>query len=417
MLKILLIGLKDVKIAFRDRAALIFMLAAPFALTLGLGFITGQFTSSKGNTISQIPVAIVDEDAGQLGAALVELFQSAGLSELLATSIHTDASTARAHVDADEAAAAVIVPPGFTASIIPQEGQAQTGEPVALEIYTNPTRPVSSGVIQAIVESFISRVETARVGATVTLTQLAQNGLISPQEIRVYAQELSQNRENDPEDSLPISLFAAASGSEPESFNPMAFMAPGMALFFLMFTVSNGGRSILSERAGGTLPRLLVSPTSTPQVLLGKVIGIYLTGAAQMAILIVTSSVLFGIRWGDPLGVAVIILAAVFGATGWGMLITSLAHTQGQVASIGTAVMLIFGILGGSFINISNMPGAIQWLSKITPNAWGLDGFTTLALGGGLSNLTGAISALLLMGVTLFLFSFLFFNRRSIMQM
>ena len=42
MRKILLIGWKDVILAFRDRAALILMLAAPFVLTVGLGAVTGH---------------------------------------------------------------------------------------------------------------------------------------------------------------------------------------------------------------------------------------------------------------------------------------------------------------------------------------------------------------------------------------
>ena len=36
MLKTFLIGLKDVRLVFRDRTALIFMLAAPFVITLGI---------------------------------------------------------------------------------------------------------------------------------------------------------------------------------------------------------------------------------------------------------------------------------------------------------------------------------------------------------------------------------------------
>ena len=55
MTKILHIGWKDLKIIFRDRAALILMLAAPFALTLGMGLITGSF-SSGGSGISKLPV-------------------------------------------------------------------------------------------------------------------------------------------------------------------------------------------------------------------------------------------------------------------------------------------------------------------------------------------------------------------------
>jgi len=185
---------------------------------------------------------------------------------------------------------------------------------------------------------------------------------------------------------------------------------------FLMYTVSYGGRSILVERSLGTLPRLLVSPTSTTQVLGGKVLGIYLTGLAQIAILIVASTTLFQVRWGDPLGTTVLVLAAVFGATGWGMLLTAVARTPGQAANVGSAVMLIFGILGGSFIDTSNLPVWVQWISKITPNAWGLDGFSTLATGGSLADLGAPILALLVMGAALFGAAVLLFNRSSIVQ-
>jgi ABC-2 type transport system permease protein len=122
------------------------------------------------------------------------------------------------------------------------------------------------------------------------------------------------------------------------------------------------------------------------------------------------------VRWGDPLGVAVLILAAVFGAAGWAMVITAFARTPAQVGSIGSAVMLIFGILGGSFISLEQMPPFLQNLSKITPNAWGLDGFTTLALGGTLKNLTEPITALLVMGAVLFGIAVVIFNRNGIMQ-
>jgi ABC-2 type transport system permease protein len=112
----------------------------------------------------------------------------------------------------------------------------------------------------------------------------------------------------------------------------------------------------------------------------------------------------------------VLIVAAVFGATGWGMLITALARSPAQVGSIGSALMLIFGILGGSFIRLDQMHPLVRTLSKITPNAWGLDGFTTLALGGTLPNLAEPITALLIMGGLLFGIAVLLFNRQGIMQ-
>jgi ABC-2 type transport system permease protein len=151
-------------------------------------------------------------------------------------------------------------------------------------------------------------------------------------------------------------------------------------------------------------------------VLIGKIFGVYGTGVVQMLILIVACSLLFGLQWGNPLGMLVLVLAAVFAATGWGMLITSLARTPGQVSTIGTAIMLIFGILGGTFIQTSVMPGWFQAFSRITPNAWGLDGFTTLGLGGSLADLGKPLLGLAVMGVVLFVISILIFGRRSFAQ-
>ncbi|MEO8355402.1 MAG: ABC transporter permease, partial [Chloroflexota bacterium] len=216
--------------------------------------------------------------------------------------------------------------------------------------------------------------------------------------------------------STAITLKTHKEGAEAVEFDILAYMAPGMALMFLMYTVSHGGRSILAERSQGTLPRLLVSPTSTMQVLGGKVLGIFFMGVAQVGILILASTIFFGVKWGDAAGLIVLVLAAVFGATGWGMLITALARTPAQIGSIGSAVMLTFGILGGSFISIEEMPLLVRTLSKITPNAWGLDGFTTLALGGTLSNLMEPVAALLIMGTILFGIALVLFSRNGIMQ-
>jgi len=187
-------------------------------------------------------------------------------------------------------------------------------------------------------------------------------------------------------------------------------------LMFLMYTVSNGGRTLLAERNTGTLPRLLVSPTSTVQVLGGKMVGIFLTGVAQMLILILGTGLLFQLGWGDPLAVLALVLAAVFGAVGWGLFVTSIAKTPGQVAAIGSAIMLTFGILGGAFINTDAMPAWFRIVTKITPNAWGTEGFTTLALGGGLQDILTPILALVVMGLILFGIAVLLFNRRGLTE-
>jgi ABC-2 type transport system permease protein len=82
----------------------------------------------------------------------------------------------------------------------------------------------------------------------------------------------------------------------------------------------------------------------------------------------------------------------------------------------GTAIMLTFGILGGTFINVGSLPVWFQVVTKITPNAWGIDGFTTLALGGGLQDILIPIAALLIMGSVLFAAAVFLFNRRGLAE-
>lgn len=419
MLKTFLIGLKDVRLAFRDRAALTFMLAAPFVLTLGLGLVTGRFSGNSGSGISDIPVAIVNLDDGQLGQALVDAFNSPELADLTEPSFPSDPEAARRLIDEDQAAAAVIIPAGFTQSIIPQASDFESAQPevVQIEVYTNPERPTSAGIIKAIVDEFISRVEEGRVGGEVSILQMLVSGRITPEQAEDAGNAMSQRLQDEPmTNAAAITLNSSTATGEAVEFDALAYIAPGMALMFLMYTVSYGGRSILAERSQGTLPRLLVSPTSSAQILGGKIFGIFLTGAAQMLILIGASSLIFQLKWGDPLGVVVLVLAAVFGATGWGMFITATARTTAQVANVGSAMMLIFGALGGSFVSLEQMPVFVQAFSKITPNAWALNGFTTLGLGGTLANLGAPITALLIMGASLFAVSVYLFGKKDLAQ-
>ena len=392
-------------------------LAAPFLLTLGLGFVTGHFAGGAGG-IESIPVVLVNQDRGQLGDALVNVFQSPDLAQLVTPTVLADPAAACQQVDANKAAAAVMIPAGFSDSIIPPVGAdaGRSGPTVAVELYANPTSPTSDSVIQTIVERFLGQVEVGRISGQVAVTQLLQAGLIQPQDAARVGAQIGAGQATAGGKAAPISVKTSATSGEGIRFDPLAYMAPGMALMFLMFATALGGRSFLLERSQGTLPRLLVSPITSGQVLAGKTIGTYLTGVAQMLILISASALLFGLRWGDWLGVLALVLTAVVAATGWGMVITALAQTPGQVTSIGSAITLLFGILGGTFINLDAMPAWFRLIARITPNAWGLDGFTTLALGGRLGDVLPIAAGLLVMGLALYAAALAVLGRKGIMQ-
>src|SRR5258708_32221151 len=115
-----------------------------------------------------------------------------------------------------------------------------------------------------------------------------------------------------------------------------------MALMFLMYTVSYGGRSLLAERAEGTLQRLLGTPTGAAQVLAGKLFGMLLTGVAQVSVLVAGSSLLFHLTWGDPLAVAVLIVGVRAAAPRWGARPAALAPPPAHGAPVGSGLTLGF---------------------------------------------------------------------------
>src|SRR5205085_11888127 len=95
-----------------------------------------------------------------------------------------------------------------------------------------------------------------------------------------------------------------------------SFFAAGMAVFFLFFTVQFGVTSLLEERSEGTLARLLAAPISRSAILGGKLLTSFGLGVISMAVLVVATTLLFGASWGNPSGVAVLIVAAICSAIG-----------------------------------------------------------------------------------------------------
>jgi ABC-2 type transport system permease protein len=206
---------------------------------------------------------------------------------------------------------------------------------------------------------------------------------------------------------IPIDSAAGGSpgGRSSGTVNYGQIIGPSMAVMFLMFTVTAGGRRMLDERQGGTLARLLSTPTTTAQILLGKGTGIYLNGAAQMAILLAASTALFGISWGSIPALVVLTAALVLAATGWGVLIAGLARTPAQVMQAGTAISLVFGLAAGNLIPRAQLPEVLRTASLVTPNALGLEGYQSLAGGGGLEAIAVYAVALVVMAAALFAFT------------
>jgi ABC-2 type transport system permease protein len=419
MKKILYIAWKDLLITLGDPAALILTIATPFALTLVMIFAFGNVNDSG---ISGIPVAIVNLDESDFGQNLVEVFKSEDLADLVAPTEIDDPIAAKAAVDNDEFAAAVIIPANLGEGMStsnPDQSFSQsdlsdwgnTGEQAVIEIYGNPTRPTSVNVVRTIVDEFINRASAMISGIQVSVGQMLQSGRLStadPKSAFIDVGEFAAQNQ-----VRYIALQGSmAEGSVDAEFDWFGYIAPSMALLFLMFTITNGGRSILTEREEGTLPRMLTTPSNAPQVLGGKVFGIYINGVSQLAVLFLASMLMLHINWG-PINVVVpTILFVVAAATGWGMLIAAFAQTPAQASIMGTAITLVFAIGSGSFFPRQFLPEWLQKISLISPNAWGIEAFNSIRLGATVSELLPLWSGMLMMFAILFVISTFIFRRQ-----
>jgi len=197
MKKIITIGWKDLLLIFRDRAALIMILLAPFLLTMGMGLVTGSFSSSDtGSGLADIPLVIFNEDEGLMGENLVALLGSEGLEDLLEVQTAVSISEARHQVDDDEIAALIIIPAGFSAGIIPDGQSGMLSDAAPIELYSNPARPISSSVVESIVDGFANQVNTGTTAVNISIAQLISNGLVDPADIGAAAQEMGAQLEN-----------------------------------------------------------------------------------------------------------------------------------------------------------------------------------------------------------------------------
>jgi ABC-2 type transport system permease protein len=172
--------------------------------------------------------------------------------------------------------------------------------------------------------------------------------------------------------------------AQTKELDTKSFFAAGMAVFFLFFTVQFGVTSLLEERSDGTLARLLAAPITRASILGGKLLTSFALGVISMAVLVVATSLLFGARWGNPLGVAVLIVAAIASALGIMSLIATLARNAEQAANWQSVTSVVLGLLGGTFFPVSQAPGVLSTLTFFAPQAWFLRGLGDLR-GGSLS--------------------------------
>jgi ABC-2 type transport system permease protein len=394
-MKALAIAFKEILIVVRDRTAFWLRLAAPLALTAVMGFAFSRV--NQGNGLSQINVVMVNQDSGSLGQALTELLGSQDLRGLLAVTYSADPAAARAQVDADKAAAAIIVPADFSAQAL-----SESGGPARVEVYGNPGRAVSAGVVRDIAERYAQQVSAGVVGAQVTVQQLVESGRLAAVQASAAGAEIGPRVAQSAAQRQLVAISTTGPSQGGVAFDYLAYYAPGMATLFLMLAMMSSARTLLAEREAGTFDRLRAAPLSAAELLGGKVLGVFAVGALQMAALILATHFFMGIAWGNPIAVTALTLMVVAAVASLGLVVATLARTAGQASAIGSTVTMVLAAVGGNFVPRMAFPAWLKSVSAIGPNSWALDGYQAIAAGAKLSDVTPQLAALALMTAVFF---------------
>lgn len=182
---------------------------------------------------------------------------------------------------------------------------------------------------------------------------------------------------------------------------------PGVLVMFVVMTVLIGGsESLTREKIQGTLRRLATTPLSVRQVLLGKMLGLTLLGAAQAAVLVLTTEALSRLGVGGLdflwtpylLGVVPVLLAFCACIAALGLIISGLLRTPQQAESLAWLFGMALSALGGAWWPLEIMPQAMRLAGLILPTGWAMSGLhSVLTFGQGLAGATVPTLVLLAM--------------------
>ncbi|MFN2242340.1 MAG: ABC transporter permease [Anaerolineae bacterium] len=416
------IALKDIWHSVRNAMFIVFGLGLPLATGALFYFAFGGLAGGdEAFSIAPAQVQVVNLDKGQMGFSagelLVTVLQDA-IPELVQTRQVSNPAAARTAVDRQQAAVAVIIPQGFTAAIMDLEGRA------AVEIYQDPTLTLSPSIVRGVVSRVVDGFAGTKIAAATAQSQLAARGAavdapVLQQIALQYASWSTALSEGQQAGASPFFEIQAPPAQEQQGnegvIGILALIMAGMMVFYVFFTGAASAQSILMEEEAGTLPRLFTTPTPQATILGGKFISTFLLLSLQVVTLIVISALIFDVNWGDPLPLALVIVALVIVASSFGIFVTSFLRDTRQGGIVYGGVMTVMGMIGMITVFTGTVPtasSAMNTVSLTVPQGWAVRAWRLLIEGGGLGDVLVPVAVMLAAGIVFFAIGVLKFRKR-----
>lgn len=346
----------------RDRSMLRVMFIMPIIQMIILGYVVST-------DVKLIRTAIHDYDRSAISREYVRALTAGDY--FIAHEVHGPATEAERGFRSSSYDAVLIVPDDFS-TCLAEIGEAKVG---------------------LILDGSNANAAAVALGYANTITQRFNEGLV---DFRPPV-ELRQRRLYNPEGE---SVY---------------FMIPGIvATLLTMITALLTSMGIVREREMGTLEQLMVTPISTPALILGKTIPFAVIGFIEMSIALAFGILWFKIpfagSWALLYGLAFVFLLTTLGM---GMLISTLTRTQQQAMFFSWFFSMFAILTSGFFTPIANMPRAVQILTYANPMRYFLKIVRAVVMkGASLDVLYPEVLSMVVFGVVVFGFSWMRFSKR-----
>jgi ABC-2 type transport system permease protein len=202
--------------------------------------------------------------------------------------------------------------------------------------------------------------------------------------------------------------------SLPPGTNYFSFALVGIAFFdYLSVGLSTFDASLQEARQNGTLENLLVTQTSLSVILAGSSLYPFVLMSLRTAIYIGWGAVLFGfpLQGANWLGALLVLGASVLAFSGLGVLSASYLLIFKRGNPVNWAILGLSTVVGGMMYPISVLPVWLQYVARLIPVTYSLEGMRAAILGhASTRELLPPIAILLLFAALLLPISFAIFS-------
>lgn len=396
------IALKDLKIVFRDKKALAIMLLMPISIMLILG-ITFNNMFSNDVIIKSFKIGVVNEDDGNMSDIFVNEVLHEGMKEVFDVT-EVEYSEGKKLLRNEEVSVILIIPENFTSNIY-------KNNPVEIDIYAHMDKKFQSNIVKGVAQGFADNISYNHAAIS------ALSGVCRKYEIPldVNFEEISKTtalmNNLQQEISNKVPEFKEIQTEKYKNLSAMEYYSAAMLIMFLLFGVNFGIRRMVEERENNTLKRLMSTRVNRFTLITGKYLGLLFITSVQSVILILFTSIVYGVDWGDSvLGLVLVIGCSILAASALGMFIASVSGTAKAADAISMVLIQSFTIIGGGMVPLFIMPDMMKKTAKITLNYWAVRALHNMMLGSDMGVVLPCCGILIVMAVGYLVFGIVRFK-------